>query len=137
MELYFTLQTIAETAAQFIILAANNKVIALHGEMGAGKTTFVDALCHALGVKDQVSSPTYTIINQYQTANGEIIYHLDLYRLRNEEEAIQAGAEDCLYTGSWCFVEWPEKALGIFPDNTLHITLSTVEINRRKLLINL
>lgn len=137
MELYFTLQTIAETAAQFIILAANNKVIALHGEMGAGKTTFVDALCHALGVNDQVSSPTYTIINQYQTANGEIIYHLDLYRLRNEEEAIQAGAEDCLYTGSWCFVEWPEKAPGIFPDNTLHITLSTVEINRRKLLINL
>lgn len=137
MELYFTLQTIAETAAQFITLAANNKVIALHGEMGAGKTTFVDALCHALGVNDQVSSPTYTIINQYQTANGEIIYHLDLYRLRNEEEAIQAGAEDCLYTGSWCFVEWPEKAPGIFPDNTLHITLSTVEINRRKLLINL
>lgn len=137
MELYFTLQTIAETAAQFITLAANNKVIALHGEMGAGKTTFVDALCHALGVNDQVSSPTYTIINQYQTGNGEIIYHLDLYRLRNEEEAIQAGAEDCLYTGSWCFVEWPEKAPGIFPDNTLHITLSTVEINRRKLLINL
>lgn len=137
MELYFTLQTIAETAAQFITLAANNKVIALHGEMGAGKTTFVNALCHALGVNDQVSSPTYTIINQYQTGNGEIIYHLDLYRLRNEEEAIQAGAEDCLYTGSWCFVEWPEKAPGIFPDNTLHITLSTVEINRRKLLINL
>lgn len=137
MELYFTLQTIAETAAQFITLAANNKVIALHGEMGAGKTTFVNALCHALGVNDQVSSPTYTIINQYQTGNGEIIYHLDLYRMRNEEEAIQAGAEDCLYTGSWCFVEWPEKAPGIFPDNTLHITLSTVEINRRKLLINL
>lgn len=137
MELYFTLQTIAEAAAQFITLAANNKVIALHGEMGAGKTTFVNALCHALGVNDQVSSPTYTIINQYQTGNGEIIYHLDLYRLRNEEEAIQAGAEDCLYTGSWCFVEWPEKAPGIFPDNTLHITLSTVEINRRKLLINL
>ena len=137
MELYFTLQTIAETAAQFITLAANNKVIALHGEMGAGKTTFVNALCHALGVNDQVSSPTYTIINQYQTGNGEIIYHLDLYRLRYEEEAIQAGAEDCFYTGSWCFVEWPEKAPGIFPDNTLHITLSTVEINRRKLLINL
>ena len=137
MELYFTLQTIAETAAQFITLAANNKVIALHGEMGAGKTTFVNALCHALGVNDQVSSPTYTIINQYQTGNMEIIYHLDLYRLRNEEEAIQAGAEDCLYTGSWCFVEWPENAPGIFPDNTLHITLSTVEINRRKLLINL
>lgn len=137
MELYFTLQTIAEAAAQFITLAANNKVIALHGEMGAGKTTFVNALCHTLGVNDQVSSPTYTIINQYQTGNGEIIYHLDLYRLRNEEEAIQAGAEDCLHTGSWCFVEWPEKAPGIFPDNTLHITLSTVEINRRKLLINL
>ena len=137
MELYFTLQTIAETAAQFITLAANNKVIALHGEMGAGKTTFVDALCLVLGVNDQVSSPTYTIINQYQTANKEIIYHLDLYRLQNEEEAIQAGAEDCLYTGSWCFVEWPENAPGIFPDNTLHITLSTVEINRRKLLINL
>ena len=137
MELNFTLETIAAAATQFIKAVGQNKVIALHGEMGAGKTTFVHAVCHALGVNDQVSSPTYTIINQYQTANGEIIYHLDLYRLRNEEEAIQAGAEDCLHTGSWCFVEWPENAPGIFPDNTLHITLSTVEINRRKLLINL
>ena len=137
MELNFTLETIAAAATQFIKAVGQNKVIALHGEMGAGKTTFVHAVCNALGVNDQVSSPTYTIINQYQTANGEIIYHLDLYRLRNEEEALQAGVEDCLYAGGWCFVEWPQKAAGLFPANTLQATITSTEINSRKLLINL
>jgi tRNA threonylcarbamoyladenosine biosynthesis protein TsaE len=137
MELNFTLETIATAATQFIEAVGQNKVIALHGEMGAGKTTFVHAICHALGVAEPVSSPTYSIINQYTSANGEIIYHIDLYRLRDEEEALQAGVEDCLYAGGWCFVEWPEKAPAIFPINTLQVTIIAIEINSRKLLINL
>ena len=137
MELNFTLQTIATAAAQFIEAVGNNKVIALQGEMGAGKTTFVQAVCSALGVAEPISSPTYSIINQYTAANGETIFHIDLYRLRDEEEALQAGVEDCLYAGGWCFVEWPQKAEGLFPANTLQVTITATEINSRKLLINL
>jgi len=137
MELNFTLKTIATAASQFITLAGQNKVIALHGQMGAGKTTFVQAICTALGVAEPIASPTYSIINTYTTNTGETIYHIDLYRLQNEEEVLQAGVEDCLYAGGWCFVEWPEKALRLFPDNALQVTIIATEINSRKLLINL
>lgn len=137
MELNFSLENISAAASLFLKSVHHHKVIALHGDMGAGKTTFVHALCIELGVSEPVSSPTYSIINQYEGSNKAIIYHIDLYRLRDEEEALQAGVEDCLYSGNWCFVEWPERALGIFPTNTLHINLTTLEINSRKLVINL
>ena len=137
MELNFTLDKIAEAAEKFATATGNYKVFALHGEMGAGKTTFVHAVCEVAGVKENISSPTFSIINQYTTAQGQLIYHIDLYRLKNEEEAIQAGVEDCLYSGNTCFVEWPDKAPGIFPDNTLHISITAIDRNTRKLKINL
>ena len=137
MEVNFTLEKIDFAAKQFLSIIRNRKVIALHGAMGAGKTTFVHAVCEALGVKDTVGSPTFSIINQYQAGAGETIYHIDLYRLKDEEEAIQAGVEDCLYSGNYCFVEWPEKAADIFPDNTLHVTIVPVGADTRKLNINL
>ncbi len=137
MELNFTLEKIAEAAEKFVTATGNYKVFALQGEMGAGKTTFVHALCEAAGVKENISSPTFSIINQYTTGQGQLIYHIDLYRLKNEEEAIQAGVEDCLYSGNTCFVEWPDKALGIFPDNTLHVSITAIDRNTRKLKINL
>ncbi len=137
MELNFTLDTIANTAAQFITIAAGRRVIALHGEMGAGKTTFVHAVCDQLGVKSGVASPTFSIINEYEAEDTETLYHIDLYRLKNEEEAMQAGVEDCLFSGNWCFVEWPEKAPGIFPEDTLHVTITPTEISSRKMAINL
>ena len=137
MELNFTLDKIAEAAEIFARATGNYKVFALQGEMGAGKTTFVHALCEAAGVKENISSPTFSIINQYTTGQGQLIYHIDLYRLKNEEEAIQAGVEDCLYSGNTCFVEWPDKALGIFPDNTLHVSITAIDMNTRKLKINL
>jgi tRNA threonylcarbamoyladenosine biosynthesis protein TsaE len=137
MELNFTLDKIKETARQLLSLSKDKKVFALHGEMGAGKTTFVHALCEVMGVKDIVSSPTFAIINQYITPSNETIYHLDFYRLKDEQEAIDAGVEDCLYSGSYCFAEWPEKAPSVFPDDTIHITLKVTGNNARKLRLNL
>ncbi|UEG51104.1 tRNA (adenosine(37)-N6)-threonylcarbamoyltransferase complex ATPase subunit type 1 TsaE [Ferruginibacter lapsinanis] len=133
MEVNFLLDEIHEVAKAFIAATVNHKVFAMHGEMGAGKTTFVHALCEALGVKDAISSPTFSIVNQYKADDEKVIYHIDLYRLKDEEEAIQAGIEDCLYSGNTCFVEWPDRAAGIFPDDTLHVKISIGENNSRKI----
>jgi tRNA threonylcarbamoyladenosine biosynthesis protein TsaE len=105
--------------------------------MGAGKTTFIHAICNVLHVKDVVGSPTFSIINEYMAGSGDIIFHLDLYRLKDEEEAIAAGVEDCLYSGNLCLLEWPEKATRILPPDTLHCSLNSLSHNERKLQINL
>jgi tRNA threonylcarbamoyladenosine biosynthesis protein TsaE len=115
-------------------------VIAFHGEMGAGKTTLISALVHHLGVKDGVSSPTFSIINAYalpEDKGGGIIYHMDLYRLKDEEEVVQAGVEDCLYSGSICLVEWPEKAAGLLNDSTVHVEISVLNDTDRMVRVNL
>lgn len=137
MEVNFTLDKIKEAAIKLLSVSATYKVLAFHGEMGAGKTTFIHALCEVMEVKDAVSSPTFSIINQYKTAGGKTVYHMDLYRMKDENEAINAGVEDCLFSGNACLVEWPEKAPGILPDDTLHITITYVNDNTRKLQINL
>lgn len=136
MELIFTLIEIKTAAKQLLDLMGSNRVLAMHGEMGAGKTTFIHALCEVLGVEDVVTSPTFAIINQYLYNLDKTIYHIDLYRLKNNQEAVATGVDDCLYSGSYCFVEWPEKAPAIFPANTIQIWLYTVDINTRKLVIN-
>ena len=137
MEVNFTLEQIKDTAGKLLAETSNYKVFALHGEMGAGKTTFIHALCLAMGVTDVVTSPTFSIINQYKKTTGQTIYHMDLYRIKDENEAINAGIEDCLYSGNICLVEWPDKIPGIFPDETLHITITSVDDNTRKLKYNL
>lgn len=137
MVVEFSLDKIKEAAQAFVAAIENRKVIAFHGEMGAGKTTFITALCHALGVTNAVSSPTFSIINEYRSAGGERIYHMDLYRLKDETEATNAGVEDAIYSGDLCLVEWPEKAPGIFPPDTVHCYLQSVAGNQRKLQINL
>ena len=137
MAVNFTLEQIRQTAAKLVENSKNYKVIAFHGEMGVGKTTFIHALCEAMGVLDVITSPTFSIINQYQTNDGQTIYHIDLYRIKDENEAINAGIEDCLYSGNICLVEWPEKAAGIFPDETLHVTITSVDDNTRNLKYNL
>lgn len=137
MVVNFTLDEIKKAAAQLIAVAADRKVIAFHGEMGAGKTTFIHALCEVLQVKDVVGSPTFSIINEYSTKTGNTVYHMDLYRLNNEQEAMAAGVEDSLYSGNMCLVEWPEKAPGIFPPQTIHCYLISTGHNERKLQINL
>jgi len=137
MEVNFTLDNIDKAAMEFLSATENFTVFAFSGEMGAGKTTFIHALCDALKVTDTISSPTFSIINQYTTSTGKVIYHIDLYRLKDEEEALQAGVEDCLYSGNTCFVEWPDKAPGIFPDDTAYINIEATASNSRKLKINL
>lgn len=122
MEIRFGLEDINEAAASFLEAAGDRKVIAFKGEMGAGKTSFITALCRALQVSDTVSSPTFSIINEYISPSGTI-YHLDLYRLKGEAEALQAGVEDVIHSGAYCFVEWPERAAGIFPPETLWVEL--------------
>jgi tRNA threonylcarbamoyladenosine biosynthesis protein TsaE len=129
----FTLAELETTIQQFLPHLEKATVVAFHGQMGAGKTTFISALCKALGVKDAASSPTFSIINQYKTASDETIYHMDWYRLKDEEEALQAGVEDALYSGHLCLVEWPERAAGLLPDDTLHITLELANEGKRKL----
>ncbi len=137
MELKFSLDKINDAAHTLLKQAAGIQVFALHGEMGAGKTTFVHAVTAVLGVKDAVSSPTFSIINQYQTWQGDTLYHLDLYRLKDEQEALDAGVEDCLHSGALCFAEWPEKAPGIFPVDTLHVKITVTGSDTRKLEFNL
>jgi tRNA threonylcarbamoyladenosine biosynthesis protein TsaE len=135
MDVNFSLQNIDKAAINFLAAIGQKKVIALHGQMGAGKTTFVHAICDALGVNGAVSSPTFSIINEYKSANGDIIYHLDLYRLKDEQEAINAGLEDCLYSGNLCLVEWPEITPELFPEDTVHCYLSVSGERERKLVI--
>ena len=137
MELIFSLVTIGAAAQQFLSAIGDRKVFAFNGAMGAGKTTFIHAVCEALKVTDTIGSPTFSIINQYQTIEGSTVYHIDLYRLKDEEEAIQTGVEDCLYSGHYCFVEWPDKAPSIFPENTVQVSINLVDNETRKLIINL
>ena len=132
MDRSFSLAEIDETARIFWETFPDKKIYAFRGEMGAGKTSFIRALCAVKNVKETVGSPTFSIINEYSYPEGTI-YHLDLYRLKDEEEAIRAGVEDCLYSGEVCLVEWPDRAFGIFPDETLGILLENLNETTRKI----
>ncbi|HSC39510.1 MAG TPA: tRNA (adenosine(37)-N6)-threonylcarbamoyltransferase complex ATPase subunit type 1 TsaE [Chitinophagaceae bacterium] len=126
----FTIGKIGAVAEAFWQAAGEAKVLAFYGQMGAGKTTFIHALCEAKEVSSTVGSPTFSIINEYSYPGGSI-YHIDLYRLKDEEEAIRAGVEDCLYSGHLCLVEWPERAEGLFPDNTTHVYIEPINKHTR------
>ncbi len=102
----------------------DSRIFAIYGSMGAGKTTFIKAICHELGVADIVQSPTFSIINEYQTVKGESIFHFDFYRIRNTSEVFDIGYEDYLYSGSYCFIEWPELIDSLLPENTVHVRIT-------------
>lgn len=133
MEWIFELKDIDKVAGELLAAHGDKKVWALEGGMGAGKTTLVHALCSALGVMDVVSSPTFPVINEYRAADGQTVYHIDLYRLKDEEEAVNTGVEDCLYSGHRCFVEWPGRANELFDAAALRLSLEVVGGDRRKL----
>jgi tRNA threonylcarbamoyladenosine biosynthesis protein TsaE len=134
MEVAFNLEEIHNAASRYLTEILSRKVVAVYGEMGAGKTTFIHAVCDLLKVTSVVGSPTYAIINEYSYPGGKI-FHLDLYRLKDEEEAQQAGVEDCLYSGNICFIEWPERAPGILPEETLKLRIQAVNEGSRRVRI--
>ena len=133
MELTFSLNEIENSAKQFIAYLKDKKVVAFSGNLGAGKTTFIKELCNQLGVKENVTSPTFSIINQYTTVNNSTIFHIDLYRVKDEEEALNAGVEESIYSGDVCFIEWPEKLISLLPEDTVDVFMEAVNESKRKL----
>src|SRR5688572_9286334 len=131
MELTVILTDIRQKALDFWKLIGSKKVIAFHGAMGSGKTTFIHALCEVKQVSSTITSPTFSIINEYLFPGGTI-FHIDLYRVKDEDEAIRAGVEDCFYSGNICLVEWPERAPGIFPENTVHVYVDFIDVQTRR-----
>ena len=132
MEWTYSLPEINEMARVFWKTFPGYKIYAFHGNMAVGKTNFIRALCGVKKVNDTISSPTFSIINEYSYPGGRL-FHLDLYRIRDEQEAVRAGVEDCLYSGDLCLVEWPERAPGIFPEETLDIFLDMLDEKTRKI----
>ncbi|WP_339794996.1 tRNA (adenosine(37)-N6)-threonylcarbamoyltransferase complex ATPase subunit type 1 TsaE [uncultured Imperialibacter sp.] len=124
-----------EIASQIIGLAGESKVWIFEGELGAGKTTLIKELCEQLEVVDNVSSPTFSIVNEYETTEGETIYHFDFYRIKSEAEAADIGVDEYFYSGNYCFIEWPSKIPSLLPEEYLKITLILVSGNQRKILL--
>jgi tRNA threonylcarbamoyladenosine biosynthesis protein TsaE len=131
MELIFRLEDISVAAKKFWLSAGNKKVFAFYGSMGSGKTTFIHALCDEKKVSSHIGSPTFSIINEYAYSGGKI-FHIDLYRLKDAEEAIRAGVEDCIYSGEICFIEWAEKAEDLFPRDVAKVFINVVDEKTRK-----
>lgn len=132
MNIEFSLTEINEVAAQ--VLAQNpKKVILFNGEMGAGKTTFIKAFSKLLGVNDTMSSPTFSLVNEYQTSQNQKIFHFDVYRIKSEDEALDMGIEEYLYSGNWCFIEWSEKIPNLIPDEHSLITIKMLANGNRLL----
>ncbi|HWC52929.1 MAG TPA: tRNA (adenosine(37)-N6)-threonylcarbamoyltransferase complex ATPase subunit type 1 TsaE [Chitinophagaceae bacterium] len=138
MEWIFTLKDIQETALSFWKAIQDKRVVAFHGLMGTGKTTFIHAMCDVKKVRETVGSPTFSLINEYtfdENGKERKIYHIDLYRLKSESEAFDAGIEDCLYSDHICLLEWPEKAPSILPEDTVHVFIESIDANKRRLII--
>ena len=118
------LDQIREVAREFIHLMGDSTVFAFYGSMGAGKTTFIKAVCEELGVEDVINSPTFAIVNEYRSNTGELIYHFDFYRINKVEEAFDFGYEDYFYSGALCFIEWPERIHDLLPGDYVEVRIS-------------
>jgi len=127
------LADLKEVAQAFVEKAGSYKVWLLYGEMGSGKTTFIKALCSHLGVTDVMNSPTFSIVNEYLTRDQKKIFHFDFYRIKNEAEAYDIGTEEYLYSGNYCFIEWPEKIPSLIPAERAEISIQSENQNQRTL----
>lgn len=127
---------IDDVAAQLVTIGRDIKIWLFDGEMGAGKTSLIKAICENLGVVDTVNSPTFSIVNEYESESGEVIYHFDFYRIKDENEATDIGAEEYFDSGAYCFIEWPSKVQNILPEEVLKIDISVMGENSRKIQIS-
>lgn len=128
-----SLDKIEQVAAEFISTYKEPAVFCFYGSMGAGKTTFVQALCAQLRVVDVVNSPSFAIVNEYNTENDDAVYHFDFYRLKEEEEAFDLGYEDYFYSNNYCFVEWPEKIASLLPEKRYDVTVTVLDDMTRQI----
>ncbi len=123
-------------ANKFIESMEDRKIFAFYGEMGAGKTTFIKAICSALGVSETITSPTFSIVNEYEKSDGEPIYHFDFYRIKTIEEAYDFGYEDYFYSGHICFIEWPELVESLLPEDVVKVQIVIEDNEERSILID-
>jgi tRNA threonylcarbamoyladenosine biosynthesis protein TsaE len=135
MTIIFSLDEINSVAKQILATQNLKKVITFHAQMGAGKTTFIKELVKELGVKDNSSSPTFSIVNEYHTLASETIFHFDLYRLNSEEEGYDMGLDEYFYSDNWCFIEWPEKTPNLIPINHASISIKVLPDGKRELVL--
>lgn len=128
-----SLQELNAAAKRFLEEAGEHNVIAFSGEMGAGKTTFIQALCRQLGVRTEVNSPTFSLVNEYFTPEGSSIFHFDLYRIETQEELFDMGYEEYFFSGALCLIEWPEKARNLIPEDALWVEILITDKDARLL----
>jgi tRNA threonylcarbamoyladenosine biosynthesis protein TsaE len=124
-------------AIKLLELSEGRRIFAFYGSLGAGKTTIIKALCSHLGAGDMTSSPTFTLVNEYRTDNGNLLYHIDFYRIKNTEEVFDFGLEEYLYGESYCFMEWPEMIEDLLPDGTVKVRIRVGKNENRTLEISL
>lgn len=130
------LSDIDAVAQKFVDNMGNRKIFAFYGEMGAGKTTFIKALCKTLGVAETITSPTFAIINEYNKEDGDPIYHFDFYRIKNIEEAYDFGYEDYFYSGHLCFIEWPELVEPLLPESVVKVQIVVMDNGERSIIVD-
>lgn len=131
-----SLSEIGQTAQQFIREMGEKRIFAFHGSMGAGKTTFIKAVCEELGVRDVINSPTFAIVNEYKSGQGESIYHFDFYRIESPQEALDFGCEEYFYSRAYCFIEWPERIASLLPDDAVDVYILETEDGSRLVEMN-
>ncbi len=137
MEIIFKLDEIDMAAKRFVRYSSGCKLFTFTGDIGAGKTTFINAVCKEIGVTKGVTSPTYSLIHEYETDDKKIIYHMDFYRLTSLEEAIDAGVEECILSGEFCIIEWPSKIADILHGKIVKSEISILNQSQRKLVVQL
>ncbi|MBQ7253815.1 MAG: tRNA (adenosine(37)-N6)-threonylcarbamoyltransferase complex ATPase subunit type 1 TsaE [Bacteroidales bacterium] len=134
-EIISTLDNLDAAAAEFLEVVGENRLIAFYGNLGAGKTTLIKALCDRLGVDDNVCSPTFTIVNEYRAADGDSVFHFDFYRIDSLREAQDLGLEEYFYSGCFCFMEWPGKIAELLPEETVEVRIEPLDESTRKISI--
>lgn len=133
MTIRFQEEDIQQAASQFVAAMGESTVFAFYGKMGAGKTTFIKAVCRELGVEDTVNSPTFAIVNEYEDRSGEPVYHFDFYRIKRLSEAYDMGCDEYFYSGRPCFIEWPELIEEVLPQETVRVDICELSDGSRQI----